>query len=148
MPSIFLSDLHHAKHFCMTLVCVLSLVGCAQNSVPASGSAGERPASSREQIARNGVVTNVRAIYLSEERAAQPAGSSARSLSQVGGAILGSLAGDTTEEHSGQTDGLEITVRLDNGEIRTITQQSDVSIKLNQRVQVISGSGVTRVVPN
>ncbi len=148
MPSIFLSDPRHTKCFWMVLVCVLSVVGCAQTSTPSSGAAGDRPASSREQIARNGIVINVRAIYLSEERASQPAGSAGRSLSQVGGAVLGNLAGDTTEEHSGQTDGFEITVRLDNGEIRTITQQSDVSIKLNQRVQVISGSGVTRVLPN
>jgi outer membrane lipoprotein SlyB len=65
----------------------------------------------------------------------------------VGGAILGALAGDAVEDRVGKKDGLEITVRLDNGETRVIAQEADVPLLLNQRVQVVSGAGPTRVTP-
>jgi outer membrane lipoprotein SlyB len=74
-------------------------------------------------------------------------GGTGRSLAILGGAVLGALAGDVVEERVGKKDGLEITVKLDNGETRVIAQEADVSIVLNQRVQVISGVGPTRVVP-
>lgn len=145
-----LSDRRHVKHFGILALCALVLSGCATSSIPPSGSAGERSTSHLEEIARNGTVIKVRAIYLNEEREnpRTAPGTSARTLSQVGGSVLGSLAGDTTDEHADQTDGYEITVRLDNGELRTVSQQSDIHIKLNQRVQIISGSGRTRVLPN
>ena len=145
-----LSDRRHVKHFGTLVLCVLVLAGCAKPSVPSAGSEVDRASvSQREEIARNGTVIKVRAIYLTQVRQSPLAGSTAsvRTVSQVGGAILGSLTRDTTEEHAGQTDGFEITVRLDNGEIRTVTQLSDHPIALQQRVQVISGSGVTRVLP-
>jgi outer membrane lipoprotein SlyB len=147
---MMLSDRCHVKHFGILVVCALVLAGCAKPGVTPSGSAVERSTSQREEIARNGTVIKLRAIYLSQERESSRTGSTAttRTVAQVGGAVLGSLAGDVIQEHAEQTDGFEITVRLDNGEIRTVSQQSDVHIQLNQRVQVISGSGVTRVVPN
>ena len=41
--------------------------------------------------------------------------------------------------------GLEITVKLDNGELRAITQEADESFKPGERVRLLSGGGVTRV---
>ena len=146
-----LSDRRHVKHFGTLVLCVLVLAGCAKPGAPTAGSevVDRASVSQREEIARNGTVIKVRAIYLTQVRQSPVAGSTAsvRTVSQVGGAILGSLTRDTTEDHAGQTDGFEITVRLDNGEIRTVTQLSDHPIALQQRVQVISGSGVTRVLP-
>ena len=145
-----LPDRRHVKHFSTLFVCVLVLAGCAKPGTPSAGSEVDRASvSQREEIARNGTVIKVRAIYLTQAPLSPSAGSTAspRTVSLVGGAILGSLTRDTTEEHAGQTDGFEITVRLDNGEIRTVTQLSDPPIALQQRVQVISGSGITRVLP-
>jgi outer membrane lipoprotein SlyB len=68
-------------------------------------------------------------------------------LTSIGGALLGGLAGNAIENQVGKTNGLEITVRLDNGETRVIAQAADVPLSSGQRVQVISGGGPTRVVP-
>jgi len=74
-------------------------------------------------------------------------GGSGRAIATVGGAILGSIAVDAIENRVGQTDGLEITVRLDNGETRVVAQAADVPITAGQRVRMISGGGPTRVAP-
>jgi outer membrane lipoprotein SlyB len=74
-------------------------------------------------------------------------GGTGRDLAIVGGAILGALVGEKVEQEAGKTNGLEITVRMDNGETRVIAQADDVPISAGQRVQVISGTGVTRVAP-
>jgi outer membrane lipoprotein SlyB len=43
-------------------------------------------------------------------------------------------------------DGLEVTVRLDNGDIRAITQSSTGEIfRAGERVRLLSSGGVTRV---
>jgi outer membrane lipoprotein SlyB len=41
--------------------------------------------------------------------------------------------------------GLEITVKLDNGELRAITQEADETFRPGERVRLLSGGGVTRV---
>ncbi len=60
---------------------------------------------------------------------------------------MGALAGNAVENRVGKNSGYEITVRLDNGETRVVAQEADVPVSVGQRVQVISGSGPTRVVP-
>jgi outer membrane lipoprotein SlyB len=61
--------------------------------------------------------------------------------------LLGALAGNAVENRMGKTSGVEITVNLDNGETRVIAQAADVPISIGQRVQLISGTGPTRVAP-
>lgn len=116
-----------------------------------------------EQIVRNGTVTNVRSIVIQQDRTSGAgmvaggalggvAGSAVgggvgRDLAIVGGAILGALVGNKAEESVGKSDGLEVTVRLDNGETRVIAQEADQPLSIGERVQVISGTGVTRVAP-
>ena len=68
-------------------------------------------------------------------------------LAAIGGGLLGAMAGDAVEHNMGKSAGLEITVRLDNGETRVIAQEADVPLSAGQRVRVISGGGPTRVVP-
>ena len=74
-------------------------------------------------------------------------GGTGRTIATVGGAILGALAGNAVENQVGKNSGYEITVRLDNGETRVVAQEADVPVSVGQRVQVISGSGPTRVTP-
>jgi len=74
-------------------------------------------------------------------------GGTGRAIATVGGVILGGLLGDTVENQVNKTQGLEITVRLDNGETRVVAQAADVNITNGQRVRLISGGGPTRVVP-
>ena len=70
-----------------------------------------------------------------------------RSVSQVGGAVLGAITDESTDDHDMPADTQEITVRFDSGAIRVVTQAKTGSIQLNERVKVITSSQSTRVVP-
>lgn len=137
------------------------LAGCAHQS--ASSSVYTYGQAQREQIVRLGTVEAVRHVVIQKERSSGAgglagaalggvAGSSVgggrgQVLATIGGGLLGAMAGDAVEQRMGKTDGLEITVRLDNGETRVIAQEADVPLSVGQRVRVISGGGPTRVTP-
>ncbi len=143
------------------LASVALVSGCAKPS--ASANVYTYGQAQRDQVVRNGTVVNVRPITLQNDRTSGAGmvaggavggvmgstvgGGTGRTLAVLGGAILGALAGDAVEDRVGKKDGLEITVRLDNGETRVIAQEADVPLVLNQRVQVVSGAGPTRVTP-
>lgn len=73
-------------------------------------------------------------------------GGSGRRITTVGGAVGGAMAGNAVENASARRAGLEITIRLDGGEMRVITQEADVPISTGQRVQIVTQGGVSRVV--
>jgi len=73
-------------------------------------------------------------------------GGSGRRITTVGGAVGGAMAGNAIENASTRRQGLEITIRLDSGDVRVITQEADVPISTGQRVQVVTQGGVSRVV--
>jgi outer membrane lipoprotein SlyB len=145
--------------FALTAVALIS--GCAKPS--ASANVYNYNQTQRDQIVRNGTVINVRPITIQSEQSSGAGaiaggavggvagsavgGGTGRTLAIIGGAILGALAGNAIEDKMDKKDGLEISVRLDNGETRVIAQEADLPIMMNQRVQVISGAGPTRVVP-
>jgi len=138
-----------------------ALAGCA-NPRASSGvySYGQ---AQREQIVRLGTVISVRNVVIQDDKTSgvgvvgggamggvlgnAVGGGSGRSIMTVGGVILGSIAGDAIENQVTRTNGLEITVRLDNGETRVVAQAADVPINAGQRVRMISGGGPTRVAP-
>lgn len=137
------------------------LAGCANQS--ASSSVYTYEQAQREQIVRLGTVESVRPIVIQNERssgggavagaalggvaASTIGGGTGNVLATIGGGLLGALAGNAVENQMGKTQGLEITVRLDNGETRVVAQAADVAISPGQRVRLISGNGPTRVVP-
>lgn len=137
------------------------VAGCANPS--ASSNVYTYGQAQREQVVRNGTVTAVRPITIQKEgttgagmvaggavggvAGSAVGGGTGRTLAIIGGALLGAVAGNAVEEQVGKKNGLEITVRLDNGETRVIAQEADVPISVGQRVQVISGAGPTRVAP-
>ena len=137
------------------------LAGCAHQS--ASSSVYTYGQAQREQIVRLGTVEAVRNVVIQRDRSSGAgalaggalggvAGSSigggrGQVLAAIGGGLLGAMAGDAVEHNMGKSAGLEITVRLDNGETRVIAQEADVPLSAGQRVRVISGGGPTRVVP-
>lgn len=61
------------------------------------------------------------------------------------GAVAGGIAGSAIERGVTQRKGLEITVRLQNNELRAITQEADEEFKPGERVRLVSSRGVTRV---
>lgn len=139
----------------------LVLAGCANQS--ASGSVYSYGQAQQEQVVRYGTVVSVRSVVIQSDKSSGlgavaggalggVAGSSigggrGQILTSIGGALLGGLAGNAVENQVNKTQGLEITVRLDNGETRVIAQANDIALSSGQRVQVISGGGPTRVVP-
>jgi len=68
-----------------------------------------------------------------------------RTLATMGGAIAGAGAGYLGGQALQTQTGLEITVRMDSGEIIAIAQGADMAFSPGQRVQVVSGGGATRV---
>ena len=140
----------------------LAMSGCAVNS--SSPDVFTALQSQREQTVRMGTVDSVRAVRISSNNG-QPSG-----LGAVGGAALGGLAGSTigggrgsvatgiiggiggavagnaVENRVAMRDGVEITVRLDNGDMRAITQTTTGEVfRAGDRVRLLSSGGVTRV---
>ncbi len=75
-------------------------------------------------------------------------GKSTRStaLGALGGAVAGGLLGSMAEEGLTKRAGLQITVRLDNGQMTSITQGADEPFAAGERVQILtSPDGTTRV---
>lgn len=150
---------------CLMTACMvmpLWLSGCA----PKVGGSDYNVGSARSaQRVSHGTVQSVRTVHIENDQSIGTAvgtvgggviggilgsmvgGGRGRTLATIGGAALGAGAGYAgSKAVQGQT-GLEITVKMDSGETIAITQGADLSFTPGQRVQVISGSDATRVVP-
>jgi len=69
-----------------------------------------------------------------------------KTVAVVLGAIAGGAAGSAVEEQATKKDGLEITVKLDNGEVISVVQEADVPFSVGERVRILKGpDGTTRV---
>jgi len=67
-------------------------------------------------------------------------------LTGLVGGIAGAVAGNEVQHRFEQKRGVEITVRLDNGSLRAITQSAEGPMfYAGQRVRLLSEGGVTRV---
>lgn len=137
------------------------VTGCANHS--ASSSVYTYGQAQREQIVRLGTVESVRPVTIQASdtsgagvvaggalggvAGSAVGGGRGNVLATIGGGILGALAGNAVENQANRKSGLEITVRLDNGETRVVAQEADVAINAGQRVRLVSGNGPTRVVP-
>lgn len=64
-------------------------------------------------------------------------GGSGRDLARTAGTIGGAMAGAAAEEAATRQTGLEITVKLDNGEVISIVQGADVIFDEGDSVKVI-----------
>lgn len=135
------------------------LAGCATGS--SSGSVYSRGQAQREQVVHMATVETVREVTLDGGQsgvgvlaggalggiaAGRNIGSGTGSLvAGIIGAVAGGLAGQAVEGHVSKQRALEITVRLDNGELRAITQEADEIFRPGERVRLLSSGGVTRV---
>lgn len=139
------------------LIVATVLAGCASSQ---SGSAYERRQARQEMSVRLGVVESVRQVTL--EGTKSPAGTVAGGAlgglagSNIGhgrgstagaivGVVVGAMAGSAIEEQITKKDGLEITIRLDSGELIAVTQEADEAFHPGERVRVLRGNGATRV---
>jgi len=120
----------------------LALSGCATQS--SSSAVYKASETQREQTVRMATVEAVRKVMI------QIAGSSVgqgkgSDIGTVLGAIGGMVAGQAIEQQANQREGLEITIKYDNGDRRVIVQEADLDVKVGDRVRIVSGAGVIRV---
>ena len=135
----------------------LGLSACAGSQ---SGSAYSRSQTRGEMLVRMGVVESVRTVIIEGTQSGVGvaaggvlggiAGSnvghgSGATAGAVLGAVLGGLAGQAIEEQTSKKEGLEITIKLDSGQIIAVTQEADDAFRPGERVRILSGDGVTRV---
>jgi outer membrane lipoprotein SlyB len=138
---------------------VLALAGCATHE---SANVYDKHEAGREQTVRMATVDSVRKVVLdgSQSGVGTVAGGAVGGIAGSGvghgtgstvaaiiGAVGGGLLGNTLEHKATTKDALEITVKLDSGEMRAIVQEADVELKPGQRVRLLSSGGVTRVAP-
>lgn len=139
------------------ILTALALAGCAGSQ---SGSAYSRSQTRGEMHVRMGVVDSVRTVRIegTQSGVGAVAGGAVGGVagSNVGhgkgstvgsvlGAVLGGVAGQAIEERVSSKEGLEITIKLDGGQIIAVTQEADEQFRAGERVRVLSGNGVTRV---
>lgn len=138
----------------MFLFILVALSGCSTNTGP------EYDGRSYKQIKtmQTGVVTRTQKIVVSDDGSGKSAGTmiggfagsaagynSGNFLASMGGAIIGGLVGGAVGKEAGKSDGLELTVNLDNGgTIIVVVEQDD--IEAGDSVEIIkNGNQVERV---
>jgi len=143
----------------LALAAAATLAGCATSK---SGDVYSRGEALREQRVRLATVESVRPVTIQGTRSGIGAASGAivggvagsgvgqgrgSTIAGVLGAVGGGVAGQAIEEGTTRKNGVEITVRLDNGELRAIVQEETDKFVPGQRVRLLSTGGVTRVSP-
>jgi outer membrane lipoprotein SlyB len=146
----------------VSLIGTLTLTGCAYN--PSSADVYSASQAQREQTVRMAVVESVRAVRILSNDG-QPSGLGAIGggalgavagstigggkgaiLTGIAGGIAGAVAGNAVENSAANRSGVELTVRLDNGDLRSITQAATGEIfQAGDRVRLLSSGGITRV---
>lgn len=133
------------------------LGACASSN---SGSVYKRGEARTVQTVKMGVVESVRQVKLEGTKSPVGTGAGAvvggvagnsigggrgRAITTVLGALVGGLAGSAAEEGFTRKDGVEITVKLDSGNMIAVVQEADEQFNPGERVRVLEANGVTRV---
>ena len=139
------------------LLAVAALAGCAQGL---GGGTYSREEARREQSVRMGVVESVRKVQIEGTRTiVGPAagavvggiagsavgGGRGSDIATVLGAVAGGLAGQAVEQGVTRREGVEVTVKLDNGALVAIVQEADENFRPGDRVRIISSGQTSRV---
>ena len=72
-------------------------------------------------------------------------GSRANAVGAIAGAVVGGIIGNTVEKNNNDRKGVEVTVRLESGNVIAVTQEKDEDFRVGDRVRILSGQGTTRV---
>ena len=129
------------------------LGGCASNSPQQTSSA--YPAYSQSNISRYGAIESIQATRSENNTTGtgavagglvggllgnQVGGGSGKAAATVAGVVGGALIGNTIEKNrSTQSAMYEIRVRLDNGDVATVMQESIHEMYVGNRVRVADG---------
>jgi outer membrane lipoprotein SlyB len=140
----------------------LTLAGCF--TPPGSADVYDASQVQREQTVRMGTIESVRAVTIAANNEGGSAlgtlgggaigavagstigGGKGSILTGIVGGIAGAVAGNAIANRASTSNGLEITVRLDNGDLRSITQAATGEVfRAGDRIRLLSSGGVTRV---
>jgi len=146
------------KAISLLLVCFTLLAGCASSK---SGDVYTRDQARREQTIRMGVVESVREVLMEGTKSgvgtiaggaiggiagSTLGGGKGSAVTAIIGAVAGGLAGAAVEEGVTRKTALEITVKLDNGQMIAIVQEGDpAEFRSGDRVRILSNYGESRV---
>lgn len=137
---------------------LVALAGCAQPSP--SGSVYDSYQTMNEQSIRTGVVESVRNVTIANPESgvgtmsgaalgglagAQAGSGNGQAAMGIIGALAGGILGQRVENQANNRPGFEITVRLDSGELRAVTQLADEMFRPGERVRLLSNGYTTRV---
>ena len=141
------------------LVLLAGLTACG--TVPGLGSKDyQRDQVRGEQSVRVGVIDSVREVNIEGTRSGVGAaaggvvgGVAGNTIGQgrgavvgaVVGAVAGGIAGAVTEQAVTKQKGLELTVRLDNGQYIAVTQAADETFVVGDAVKILGSGGTSRV---
>lgn len=145
--------------FFLVTLCMLLSVGCASQLTGESFSREEARTPQKVEI---GTVEYVRDIVIEGTKSQIGAGAGTiigaiagstigegkgSKIASVLGAVTGGMAGAAAEEGITRVQGVEITVRLENGKIIAVAQQAvpDETYTVGDKVRVLTVHGNTRV---
>jgi outer membrane lipoprotein SlyB len=134
-----------------------ALSGCAPGL---GGSSYSREQARREQTVRMGHVESVREVKLEGTRSGVGPAAGAvvgglggstighgtgSAVAAVIGAVAGGLAGQAVEQGATGKRGVEVTVKLDNGQMVAVMQEADETFRPGDRVRILSDGATSRV---
>jgi len=142
----------------LAALAALAVTGCAtQSHSSAVYNAGQVQ---REQIVRMGTLESVRQVAIQRPDSgvgtlagvglggvagSAVGGGRGSIIGAIVGAVAGGVAGNAIENSADRRPGYELTVRLDDGELRAIVQEADEPFQPGDRVRILSRGGVSRV---
>jgi outer membrane lipoprotein SlyB len=134
------------------------MTACASSN---SGSVYSRDDARKVQTVKTGVVESVRSVKLEGTKtpigtvaggaiggiAGGSVGNGGRTSAVVAviGAVAGAIAGSAIEEGVTRKDALEITVKLDGGNMIAIVQEADEAFKAGEKVRIVENADTSRV---
>ncbi len=146
------------QHWGITFLVVLGLAGCASSN---SGSVYSRDETRQMQTVKQGVVESVRQVKIegTDSKIGAVAGGVVGGVAGSGmgkgkgeiitgvlGAVAGAVAGSAAEEVLTRKDGVEITVKLNDGSLVAIVQEAaGEEFHPGEKVRLLQSGGVTRV---
>ena len=150
--------MRQAKFALAAAVLATVLAGCQAPGL--GGGSYSREQARREHTVRMGYVESVREVKLEGTRsgigpgagavAGGVAGSSighgrGSALGAIAGAVVGGVAGQAAEQGLTAKRGVEVTVKLDSGQMLAIVQEADETFRPGDRVRILSDGATSRV---
>ena len=148
----------HTKTILAAVALSAFVSGCAAPGLGAGSYSREQ--ARREQTVRMGYVESVREVKLEGTRSGIGTGAGAvagglagstighgtgSALGAVAGAVVGGIAGQAAEQGMTAKRGVEVTVKLDNGQMVAIMQEADETFRPGDRVRILSDGATSRV---